>query len=588
MKTTPRTQCLRRRLALLLLVCTINFIATPFLLATRSAAAPPKPPDGPTDFIRRINLATNDLVYSASAGRIYASVPSSAGGSGNSLKAIDPTTGLVTSTTFAGSEPNKLAVSDDGQSLYVSLEGSFSIRRFDTSTNTPGIQFAVGQDSFSNRFNVNDFAVAPGNPNVLAVARTSEAGVAIFDNGVRRTNTGSNSTDFLAFSANPSKLYSTSFNGLSTMTIDATGVSGSSTVPLAFNARIKFSGGKVFTSAGQVIDPDSNTLLGTFFRANTQTFVPDAAAGRAYYLTSGPGSSFTIRAFDINTFLLLGTLVIDGVNGIPTSLLRWGPNGLAFRTNNNQLFIIQTSLIPSAEPIPTPSPSPSPSAAAFTRVMTLTANDLVYNQSTQRLYASVPSSDGSTGNSVAEIDPVMASITRQVFVGSEPTQLALADDNQTLYVGLDGAASIRSYNILSHTAGAQFPVGRDSFNGPYTFSDIAVLPTNPLVVAVARQLRGIFPSQVGVAIFDNGVQRTNTGPNNIAGSDALAFGSPTTLYGASSDTLTTMSVDSNGVALAGTSRFSPGSAFVFDNGRLYGASGQVINPSTGEIVGTFT
>ena len=199
MKITPRTQCLRRRLALLLLVCTVNFIATPFLLATRSTAAPLSPPDGPTDFIRRISLTTNDLVYSASAGRIFASVPSSVGSSGNSLKAIDPMTGLVTSTTFVGSEPNKLTIADDGQSLYVSLDGSFSIRRFDTLTNTPGLQFVVGQDSgFFNRFGVNDFAVAPGNPNVLAVARTPQAGVAIFDNGVRRTNTGPTGTDFLA------------------------------------------------------------------------------------------------------------------------------------------------------------------------------------------------------------------------------------------------------------------------------------------------------------------------------------------------------------------------------------------------------
>ena len=233
MKITPRTQRHRRRLALLLLVCTINFIAAPFLLATRSAAAPPKPPDGPTDFIRRINLTTSDLVYSASAGRIYASVPSSAGSSGNSLKAIDPLTGLVTSTTFVGSEPNKLTISDDGQRLYISLDGSFAIRRFDTLTNTPGLQFSVGQDSFSNRFNVNDFAVAPGNPNVLAVARSFQAGVAIFDNGVSRTNTGPTTSDFLAFSATASKLYSTGFNGLSTLTIDATGVSGSSTAPLA-------------------------------------------------------------------------------------------------------------------------------------------------------------------------------------------------------------------------------------------------------------------------------------------------------------------------------------------------------------------
>src|SRR6185369_3197847 len=97
MKTKSHTQRLRRRLALLLLLSTINFIAAPFLLAGKSAAARPNAPDGPTNFVRRINLTTNDLVYSASAGRIYASVPSSAGSSGNSLKAIDPATGLVSS-----------------------------------------------------------------------------------------------------------------------------------------------------------------------------------------------------------------------------------------------------------------------------------------------------------------------------------------------------------------------------------------------------------------------------------------------------------------------------------------------------------
>src|SRR6185436_4263139 len=178
----------RRRLALVLLVSTINFIAAPFLLARRNtamAAALLNAPDGPTDFIRQISLTTNDLVYSPSSGRIYASVPSSAGSSGNSLKAIDPTTGLVTSSTFVGSEPNHLAISDDGHSLYVSLDGSFSVRRFEALTNTPGTQFSMGQDTFFfSRFGANDLSVAPGNPNLLAVARTFQAGVAIFDNGV--------------------------------------------------------------------------------------------------------------------------------------------------------------------------------------------------------------------------------------------------------------------------------------------------------------------------------------------------------------------------------------------------------------------
>jgi len=529
-------------------------------------------------------------------------VPSSAGSTGNSLKAIDPATGLVTSTTFVGSEPNKLAISDDGHSLYVALDGSFSICRFDTLTNTTALKFQVGVDSIFGRYSVGDLAVAPANPSVLAVARVKVntsppgGGVAIFDDGVRRPNVGPGhifGSDFLAFSASASKLYGAGETGFQTMAIDASGVTVSSTVSLASRTMIKFSGGKIFSSEGHVIDPDSQTLLGTFSGANTQAFVPDAATGRAYYLTRGPGLGITLRAFDINTFIQLGSLFINDVSGTPTSLLRWGPNGLAFRTTENELFIVQTSLIPSAEPIPTPTPipsptptpSPSPSAATFARSISLTTNDLVYNQTTQRLYASVPSREGSSGNSLAEIDPVTGGITSQVFVGSEPRKLALADDNQTLYVGLNGAASIRSYNIISHTAGAQFPLGREQFDGPYFPADIAVSPGNPLVVAVARQIGGrTFP----VAVFDNFLQRTNTVPDFRSESSLLAFASPTTLYGNGGDGLTTMTVDSNGVTVSGTTPFNPGNAMVLANGLLYGSSGQVINPSTGQIAGTFT
>src|SRR6185369_4638468 len=234
-------------------------------------------------------------------------------------------------------------------------------------------------------------AVAPGSPDVLAVARSfgagpSGAGVAVFDNGVRRTNTGS-SSDFLAFSASASKLYGSgvSSGGLQTLTIDASGVTVSSTTSLASGARIKFSNGLIFSSFGQVINPDTSSLLGTFANVNTLAFVPDTANGRAYYLTQDQfvGGNFVLKAFDINTFLLLGSLNISGANGTPTSLLRWGPNGLAFRTSANQLFILQTSLIPSAEPIPTPTPivsptpTPSPSpVAAFVTQMALSTNDL--------------------------------------------------------------------------------------------------------------------------------------------------------------------------------------------------------------------
>src|SRR5713101_7372691 len=54
------------------------------------------------------------------------------------------------------------------------------------------------------------------------------------------------------------------------------------------------------------------------------------------------------------------------------------------------------------------------------RQMPITANDVIYNPSTKMLYASVPSSVGAGGNSIATIDPVTGAIGTSVFIGSEP------------------------------------------------------------------------------------------------------------------------------------------------------------------------
>ena len=45
------------------------------------------------DPIRQVSLPANDLAYDPTTGKIYASVPSSAGSRGNSIAAIDPESG---------------------------------------------------------------------------------------------------------------------------------------------------------------------------------------------------------------------------------------------------------------------------------------------------------------------------------------------------------------------------------------------------------------------------------------------------------------------------------------------------------------
>ncbi|PYS63737.1 MAG: hypothetical protein DMF74_09040 [Acidobacteria bacterium] len=570
-------------------------------------------PQAQTDFIRQIPLTANDVVYSPLTKLLYASVPSSVGSGGNSITTIDPTSGAITSSVFIGSEPNKLALSDDGNTLYASLEGAFSIRRFDVSSQIPGLQFPVGRDSFFGVYQVADLAVAPGNPNLVAVARSypgtspPEAGVAVFDNGVPRSNAGPghiSGSDYLAFSASAAKLYGSGFySGLTTLKIDANGVSITGSSSLASGSRVKFDNGVIYAGNGQEIDPDTSngTLKGTFSGITNSggpiAFVPDSSVGRAYYLVSDQfsGSTRTLKVFDINTFLQLGTLTISGVVGDVTNIIRWGSNGLAFRTTGKQLFIIQTSLIPSGDPIPTPTPTPSATPTAtpspqyipsFVRRIDLQANDLVYNQSNQRIYASVPSSQGSNGNSITTINPPTGAVGSSIFVGSEPDKLALSDDGQSLYVNLDGAAAIRRFDVPTQTPGLQFPHGVSQQP-----ADLKVMPGNPQTVAVSL---GINNLNNGVAIFDNGVKRSSTGGGNYYAVGPIEFNGSSTIYGydsfSSGFELVKFSVSASGVTpVSITNNLLQGyvNGLKFSNGLLYSVTGRVVDPEAQKAVGTF-
>lgn len=323
--------------------------------------------NGTVNDIRQITLATNDIIYNPFTGKIYASVPSRAGGTlGNSVTVIDPATGIVGQSVFVGSEPGKLAFSDDGRFLYVALAGSAAVRVVDFLTpETPqaGLQFLVGSDPFFGSLFVEDMEVLPGNTQAVAISRKNAGfsprhmGVAIYISGIKLTtetpgHTGSN---VIEFSASASALYGynneTTDFGFRRMVVDAAGVSIIDSTPnliSGFGVDITFDGGRIYATTGQVVDPEARTLLGTFSGIQFGSLVkPDSAIGRTFFLTDGFGGNLrTLRAFDQNTFLPLGTMDIQSVSGTPGSLVRWGTNGLAFRTDSDQVFLIRTSLIP--------------------------------------------------------------------------------------------------------------------------------------------------------------------------------------------------------------------------------------------------
>ena len=474
-------------------------------------------------------------------------------------------------------------------------------------------------DSISNGpFFVNDLAVAPGEPNVVAVSRKNVTsspnfeGVAIYDNGVRRTLTtpGHTGSDFIAFSASASILLGTGAgSGLQRMSVTPTGVSVLSSNGLGTGGDFKFDNGFMYLPSGQVFNASTMLQVGTFtFHAfsGLPKVEPDSSVSRVYFLTGDfvfndtDSRSVMIQAFDQNTFVPLGSFEIPNVRGPVSSLIRWGANGLAFGTTGGQFIIIQTTLVPSTEPVPTPTPIPSPTPTPTTtptptpgpgqlREVQIVAKDIVIDPA-GTIYASVPSSAGSGGNSITTIDPIANAVGQPVFVGSEPNKLAISDNGQLIYVGLDGARAIRRFDVPTRTPGLQFPV--DS-QGQNVAVDLAVAPGQPQTVAAAR---GNNPnaSDGGVAIYDDGVQRPNatgvSNPTNFINYSA----SPLILYGhnaSSSDfSFFKLAAASCGLTVLSAKNSLLSGAnnnFEIENGSAFSTSGRVADPEAGTLIGTY-
>src|SRR5947208_1718850 len=70
------------------------------------------------------------------------------------------------------------------------------------------------------------------------------------------------------------------------------------------------------------------------------------------------------------------------------------------------------------------------------------ANDIIWDPGTQRIYATLPNTVPTIGNSITPIDPVARTIGTSVFMGSNPGKLARSDNGQYLYAALNGSAAV--------------------------------------------------------------------------------------------------------------------------------------------------
>jgi len=566
---------------------------------------PPPPPPPPPSTTQVLNLAANHIVYDSTRKLLYVSVGSADTSHPNTVVFIDPTTATVTAAIPVGTNPHRLALSQDGSYLYVGADGTNSVQRINLASKTVEATIALGGNSLV----AGDIEVMPGSSKTVAVVRKvpfsspSTLDVAIFDDTTMRPNTTASSgqtIDVIAFSDSGTSLYGLD-NEISDfafvrMTVDANGVTVQDAtwalLGWGYFAKMVYNSGLVYSTFGSVADPSSLTLKGKF-PANpsnlpNQSTTPFAESvfvdqGVSYLLTHDRlnGNGPTISAYDPQHYVMTAAATVPSGSQEEDSLVTCGKTCFAFVAypiTGNSTVVISTAVL-------TPVPATPPTLA------NLMPNHILWDPGSARLYASIPAAAGTWGNSVAVINPATKAVESTIFAGSEPNALAVSGDSQFLYVGLDGAGSIARINLASHALEAQYFLGNRALEGPLRAQQIAVMPGAPhTYVAILRFKSNPSPNDAGTAAYNDGVQRPNTTTSN----DMMAFSdTPSVLYGYGyqlSGNVQIMAIDASGISVTNTvTRPVLGlpTRLQFYSGTLYSSTGRAIIPATPALGGTF-
>jgi trimeric autotransporter adhesin len=311
-----------------------------------------------------VSQLANDLVWDAAHQLIYLSVPSLAPSNGNTVLALNPLTGSIQSSQFAGSEPDMLAVDDADQFLYVGLNGAASVQRFTLPDLLPDIDYSIGADPLFGPTVAVDLEVAPGLPHTTAVSRgafgSADCGMVVYDDATpRSTTTGDREGTFDSLQwGSDATIYAnnnetTSFD-LYVLTVSSTGVTATKDYPNEFSppfyyVSIHYDSGTnlVYADDGYVIDPSNGQRVGAFQASGLM--IPDSALNSAFFLGQTASQSgttnFTIESFDLTTFAPTAEIVVPNVQGNPLHFILWGTNGLAFNDDAGYVYVLNNPFV---------------------------------------------------------------------------------------------------------------------------------------------------------------------------------------------------------------------------------------------------
>lgn len=318
-------------------------------------------PSSSTMQVIPVNLCGLAMAWDASSQLLYVSTADYDSAYPNSIVAVDPTTGLVVKQQTVESDPLFLSESASDEFLYAAYASATNL----TQLSLPGMNPTVTAPlvgANGDTWVPGDMKAAPQDPHTVAATLimpgfSPEAlgGVAVYDDGTPRLNsmpgwTGGQTVaadyDTLAWSGSDQLLTAAPSywdNGLTgplyQLQVDSSGLSylGQGPVTIDTNGgylHSDFGTGLIYSDGGEVIDPNSGTIVGNF--GSSGLVVPDSSLNRVFILgqtASQVGTTtYTIDSFDQTTFNLVSSITLSNFSGIPIALARWGTTGLAVLT----------------------------------------------------------------------------------------------------------------------------------------------------------------------------------------------------------------------------------------------------------------
>jgi hypothetical protein len=467
----------------------------------------------------------SDVVWDETRNVMYLAMSSESLLAPNSIVVYDPAAGTVLSTVYAGSEPTSLSLNGDDSKLYVayasaSLVSRFSLPAFTRDFDAPIPLYRDGIYAEQPNFGI-EVAAAPGVSEKFSVSLLSP-----------QMNFPENSRKFIAYDGQTPLAASDSIppgavirhlGALFAWTAPDTVVTirdfqqgatlerydtsagvvrktGELSIGNRTPGRIEFAAGRVFTNCGHVIDAITFQPLQSFARNcvtvsafNNALVLPDAPNNRVYFIErieEGSELLFKIDAYALDTRALLHTVRLPmnldtQISGFVWKAVRFGTDGLAFKTGS-QLVILHGALIASGgAPIVGTLPEPPIPPHWYGRLQFSTiaqsATDIAYEPLGERLYVLLAADAVAHAGEIAVFE--RSNLGSPTYI-ARPTPISaftMSDDARYLY--LAGPNSVERLNLPSRTLDATI-----TGNGIGDNRDLDVAPGAPLTISIDGQV----------------------------------------------------------------------------------------------------